>query len=110
MSGVLFYQGYLFLSLAIIANVIGTVFMKLSLGLKKLWPSILLFVCYLISFIAMTFALNYMELGKLYAIWSGIGTLMVAVIGFVYFDETFDVRKGIFLLLIIIGIVGIHSS
>lgn len=103
-------QGFLFLTIAILTNVIGTVFMKLSDGLKKLTPGILLFICYIISFIAMTFALRYMDLGQLYAIWSGVGTILVAIIGSLYFQEAFTYRKGLFLLFIIIGIVGIHAS
>lgn len=99
---------WLSLSIAILASVIGTVCMKLSNGLQKRTPTLLLFLFYFTSFVAMTFALRYMELSTLYAVWSGIGTLLVAAVGGFYFNEPFNLRKILFLILIVIGVAGIH--
>lgn len=101
-------EGWICLSIAILFGVLGTVAMKLSVGLQKLKPTLLLIIFYTIAFIAMTFALKYIELSVLYAVWSGVGTLLVAIIGMLYFNESLSMRKIIFLFLIVLGVIGIH--
>lgn len=98
----------LYLSIAIIFGVMGTISMKLSYGLKRLKPTLYLAVFYVISFSAMTLALKHLDLGVVYAVWSGVGTLMVSTIGMIYFNESISARKIFFLLLIIVGVIGIH--
>lgn len=102
--------GWLLLFITIITSVIGTFYMKLAEGFRHLKPTILFIIFYAISFIVMTFALQYMELSVLYAVWSGVGTLLVALTGVMYFHEKFTFRKGFFLMLIIFGVIGIHLS
>ncbi len=97
-----------YLAIAIIFGVLGTISMKLSYGLKRLKPTIYLGVFYTISFSAMTLALKHLDLSVVYAVWSGVGTILVAAIGIIYFNESVSLRKIFFLLLIIIGVAGIH--
>lgn len=97
------------LAIAILFGVCGTFSMKLSHGLQKLRPTIYVAIFYIISFIALTFAMKHIDLSVVYAVWSGIGTFLIAMIGIFYFNESASFKKILFLLLIIIGVIGIHS-
>ena len=103
-------QYWLILVVAIVFEVAGTTSMKLSDGFTKLMPSVLLFVFYAASIVALTFALKKIEVSIAYAVWSGIGTALIATIGILYFRETFTILKLICILLIIIGVVGLNLS
>ena len=99
---------WFFLAGAIVLEVAGTTAMKLSEGFTRLVPSVLLFVFYAASFVALTFALKKIEVSVAYAVWSGIGTALIAAIGILYFREEATALKFISLLLIIIGVVGLN--
>lgn len=103
-------QHWLFLAGAIALEVAGTTSMKLSAGFTRLVPSIFLFVFYAASFVMLTLALKKIEVSVAYAVWSGFGTALIAVIGVVYFRETFTVMKVLSIMLIIIGVVGLSLS
>lgn len=101
-------DGWISLIIAIVFGVLGTFAMKLSHGLQHVKPTLLLIIFYLISFIALTFAMNHIELSIVYAVWSGVGTLLMAAIGVLHFHESLSLKKIIFLILIIIGVIGVH--
>ena len=101
-------QSWLYLAGAIVLEVAGTSCMKLSQGFSRLIPSILIFVFYSLSFVGLTFALKKIEVGIAYAVWSGIGTALIAVIGIVYFKESLTLVKIFSIMLIIIGVVGLN--
>ena len=101
---------WLLLVSAIALEVAGTTSMKLSQGFTRLVPSVLLFVCYVASFVALTLALKKIEVSVAYAVWAGVGTALVAVIGVVYFREELTALKLISLLFIIVGVVGLNLS
>ncbi len=84
--------------------------MKLSLGFTKLVPSILIFVFYAASFAVLTLALKEIQLSLAYAIWSGIGTVLIVIIGILYFHEPVTALKIISISLIIAGVVGLNLS
>ena len=104
------FDSWVSLGIAIVFGVLGTICMKLSEGLTKRKQVVFLSIFYVISFVAMTFAIQYIELSIVYAIWSGVGTVLVAAIGILYFDESASLRKLFFLSLIILGVIGIHLS
>jgi small multidrug resistance pump len=103
-------DSWYYLSIAIIFGVLGTISMKLSQGLKNWKPTISLFFCYLICFVALTMALKRIDMSIVYAIWSGVGTIIIALVGVAIFDESFSLKKLISLLLIVLGVIGIHLS
>jgi small multidrug resistance pump len=103
-------QHWFFLVGAITLEVAGTTSMKLSEGFTKLLPSVLLFVFYAASFVALTLALKKIEVSVAYAVWSGAGTALIAAIGILYFNETASLLKFISMLLIILGVVGLNLS
>ena len=100
--------GWLYLTAAILLEVAGTTCMKLSEGFTKLVPSILLFLLYGLSFVALTFTLEKIDVGIAYAVWAGLGTALIAFIGFMYFDEPATLIKVVSLGLIIAGVVGLN--
>ncbi len=95
---------------AIFFGVLGTVSMKLSQGLQKLKPSICLCVFYVISFAALTLAVQGVDISIVYAIWSGVGTVLVAIIGVLVFQEYISIVKVISLFFIVVGVIGIHLA
>jgi small multidrug resistance pump len=98
------------LVVAILFGVMGTVSMKLSEGLQRLKPSICLIVFYLISFVALTMAIQGVDVSIVYAVWSGVGTILVAIIGVLVFQEYISVVKVVSLLFIVIGVLGINLA
>ncbi|MFS0725702.1 DMT family transporter [Paenibacillus sp. 1P07SE] len=102
--------GWVFLGLAILLELSGTVSMKLSEGFTRLWPSVLMFVFYGISFTSLNFALNYMSISVAYATWSGVGIALIAVAGIWLFDERLSLASVIWICVIIMGVVGLSMS
>jgi len=86
----------------------GTVCLKLSSGFSKLVPSILVFIFYGLGFIPLIKAVERIDLSIVYAIWSGLGIVVVSIIGFLYFKETVDFFKIVCIVLVIIGVVGLR--
>jgi len=101
---------WLFLFAAIFFGVLGTVSLKLSDGLKKLKPSFCLFLFYCLALIGLTVALQGIDMSIVYGIWSGLGTVLVAILGVLIFQETLSLRKIIALALVVLGVVGIHLA
>ncbi len=99
-----------FLIAAIFLEVAGTTNMKLSDGFSRLLPSVLIFVFYGLSFAALTFALKKIDLSVTYAIWSGVGTAIIATIGVIWFKEPVTAFKVASIVLIIVGVIGLNLS
>ncbi len=102
-------MAWLYLVVAIVTEVIGTTYMKLSEGFSKLTPSILVFVFYGLSLVALTLALKRIDVSVAYAVWSGLGTAMIAAIGLLVFKEPLTLVKMLSLLCIIAGVIGLNS-
>ncbi|MDT9547185.1 MAG: multidrug efflux SMR transporter [Chlorobium sp.] len=98
------------LFMAIATEVIGTTFLKLSDGFSKPLPAVLVFIFYGLSFTLLSKALQVLPIGMTYAIWAGLGTAVVSLIGFIWFSETFTPLKIVSLALIIIGVMGLQLS
>ncbi len=101
---------WLYLVLAILLEVSGTTCMKLSEGFTRMVPSILLVVFYTLSFGMLTLALKKIDVSVAYAIWSGVGTALIASIGVLWFKEPATAMKLISLGLIIMGVAGLNLS
>ncbi len=104
-------MGWIFLCLAIVFEVIGTTFLKRAQG-HLLSPSggwMLAF--YAVSFSCLTLAIKYnIELGVGYAIWSGVGTALIALIGVLAFGEHASTLKFVCIGVIILGVVGLKMD
>jgi small multidrug resistance pump len=101
---------WLYLTLAILAEVGGTTCMKLSAGFTKLLPSLLMWPLYGVCFFFLALALKKVDVSVAYAIWSGLGTALIAAIGILYFREPVTLLKIVGALAIIGGIVALNLS
>jgi len=101
-------MSWVYLIMAILLEVLGTTCMKLSQGLTKPGPSVLVFVFYSCSLVGLTLALKKLQVSVAYAVWSGVGTTIVAVIGVVWFKEPVTAVKMVCLTMIIAGVVGLY--
>ena len=101
-------MSYLYLAIAIIAEVIATSSLKASAEFTKLWPSVAVILGYGTAFYFMTLALRQIPLGITYAIWSGLGIVLVTVVGAVVYNEKPDVPALIGMGLIIAGVLVIN--
>jgi len=102
--------GWIYLLGAIVFEVAGTTAMKMSDGFTKTVPSFAMVIFYLFSLGALTFALKKFDVSMAYAIWSGVGTALITVIGFYYFKEEITLLKIVSIGFIILGVVGLHMS
>jgi small multidrug resistance pump len=103
-------MGWVLLVVAIVLEVAGTTNMKLSEGFSRLVPSVLVLLFYALSIIALTFAVNRLDVSVAYAVWSGMGTALVAAIGLWFFQESVTTVKVVALGLIIAGVVMLHLT
>lgn len=99
---------YLVLILAVMAETIGTSALQASQQFTRFWPSALVVVAYGVSFALLSVALKYMPVGVAYAIWSGLGVVMIAMIGLVIFGQKLDLAALAGMGLILIGVLVIH--
>jgi len=101
-------MNWIYLFSAIVLEVGGTLSLKLSDGLMKRGPVLLMILLYGLSFFAFSHALKHMEIGTAYAIFSALGTALMASVGILWFNEPATVLKLVSLLLIILGVVGLN--
>ncbi|WP_411140863.1 DMT family transporter [Streptomyces sp. x-80] len=99
---------YVTLAGAILSEILATTAMKYSEGFSKLWPSLGTVAGYLIAFALLSQTLKSMSVGTAYAIWSGAGTAVIAVIGMVFLGETASALKILGVLLVIAGVVTLN--
>jgi len=99
---------YVYLALAIIAEVAATSALKASEEFSRLIPSLIVVVGYSVAFYFMTLVLRVMPVGVTYAIWSGLGIVLVTVAGFFLYRQTPDIPAMLGMGLIISGVVVIH--
>ena len=103
-------MGYLFLILTILAESAAVILMKLSEGFRYKGYAFIAFAAYALSFVFLTLTLKHMPVGLANAVWAGASTLLVAVLGIFMFKEHLSVLQMVFLLLIVIGLVGLNVS
>lgn len=103
-------KGYGFLVVSIVAEIFGTVMLKLSSGFTVLYPSLAVLLGYGLSFYFLSLCLRTLPLSLAYAIWSGAGTALTALIGFLFWNEAFHLVKLLGVVLIIGGILALNTS
>lgn len=101
---------WLYLAGAITMEVLGTTSMKLSEGFSKVVPSVAMICFYLLSLGLLTLTLKKIDVSVAYAIWSGVGTALIAGIGIFYFKEPATALKLASVALIIAGVVGLNLA
>jgi small multidrug resistance pump len=99
---------YIYLTIAVITETIGTAAIQASEQFTRFWPTTLIVVAYIISFYFMSLTLKYMQVSVVYAIWSGLGIVMIGLIGWVVFKQSLDIGAITGMVLIIAGVVVIN--
>lgn len=98
-------SNYLFLTIAIIAEVIATSALKASNGFTNLLPSILVIIGYGIAFYCLSLTLRTIPVGIAYAIWSGAGIVLVSLIGWALYGQKLDFWAIVGIGFIILGVL-----
>lgn len=98
-------MGYLELAIAIIAEVLGTNFMKASMGFTKLIPSLITIFFYVVCFYALSLSLRRINLSVAYATWGGVGIILTTLVAVFYWKQDVNISQIIGIVLIVIGVV-----
>ena len=99
---------YLFLIVAVFAETIGTSSIQASQQFTRLWPSVLALISFGFAFYFLSLTLKFLPVGIMYALWSGLGIVFIAIIGWVYFGQKLDLAAVFGMTLILAGIVVIN--
>ena len=98
-------MSFIYLALAITAELVGSTALKMSQGFTKVQPSILVVLGFGTAFYFLSQTLRTIPLSLAYAIWSGVGTAATVLIGVFLFGESFDFIKALGIIAIILGVV-----
>ena len=101
-------MGLVYLLIAIIAEVIATSALKAADGFSKLVPSVLVVVGYGVAFYFLSLTLKTIPIGIAYAVWSGVGIVLVSVFAYFYYGQSLDLPALIGMALIIAGVLIIN--
>lgn len=101
-------MNWLLLYTAIGFEVVGTTALKLSDGLLRLGMFAASLACYAVSFVLLAVTLKTIPVGVAYAVWSGLGTVIVVLIGILWFKEPATVMRLVFIAMIVVGAVGLN--
>jgi small multidrug resistance pump len=101
-------RAYAFLLVAIIAEVVASTALRATKSFTELWPSVITVVGYIISFYALSVTLGQIKLGITYAVWSGIGMVLITALGWIIYKQKLDWPALLGIALIILGVVVIQ--
>lgn len=101
-------MAYFYLALAILSEVVATSALRNSAEFTKLWPTLIMIAAYGSAFYFMTLALRTIPLGITYAIWSGLGIVLISLVGVVFYQERLDLPAVLGMGLIIAGVLVIN--
>lgn len=96
---------WLYLLVAIVAEVIGTTALKVSNGFTRPWPSFIVVTGYGAAFFFLSLTLRAMPVGIAYAVWSGVGVVLITLIGWLWFQQKLDAAGIVGIALIIAGVL-----
>ncbi|WP_441965480.1 DMT family transporter [Microvirga sp. 2MCAF38] len=101
-------MNYAYLFAAILCEVVATSALKASDSFSRLWPSIIVVIGYGLAFYFLSLTLRTIPVGIAYAIWSGIGIVLIALVGWILFDQKLDLAAIVGLGLIIAGVLVVN--
>ena len=99
------FKTYLFLAGAVFCEVAGTMLLPVSQNFTKLVPTTALTVFYLCAFYLLTFVANKIPIAIMYASWSGLGIFSIAILGYIFFNQTLTWQSISGLFLIVVGVI-----
>nr|WP_233198626.1 MULTISPECIES: SMR family transporter [Luteimonas] len=98
-------MAYLYLGLAIVAEVVATSALKASDGFSRLGPSVLVVVGYAVAFYCLSLVMRSVPIGIAYAIWSGVGVTLITLIGWLVFKQPLDLPAVLGIGMIVGGVL-----
>lgn len=98
-------KNWIILLIAIVFEIIATSFLNASNGFKNLLSSVICVICYIVSFYCLSIALRSIPLGVSYAVWSGIGIVILSLIGYIVFNQKLNLPTFLGILLILVGTI-----
>ncbi len=101
-------SAWIYLAIAIVAEVIGTSLLKLSDGFTRTAPSIGVVLCYVVAFYMLSLTLRTVPVGVAYAIWAGAGVALITLVGLIAFKQTLDLPAIIGISMIVGGVLVIN--
>lgn len=101
-------QHWIYLMVAIIAEVIATLALKQSEGFSRLWPSLIVVCGYGTAFFFMALTIRSLPVGIVYAIWSGLGVVLITTLAWILFDQRLQPSAIVGMGLIVSGVVVIN--
>ena len=101
-------MGYIYMSIAIVAEVVATTALKSSEGFTRLWPTVIVFLGYSVAFYMLSKTLETLSMGITYAIWSGVGIVFITCAGWLLHDQTIDAAAMVGMGLIVAGVAVIQ--
>src|SRR5210317_308356 len=96
---------WLYLFLAIVAETLGTSFLKMSNGFSQFLPSILAILCFFVALFLSSIVLKFLSVVIVYAIWSVFWIVLVTIVGYLFFKQSLDLPALIGIALILLGVV-----
>lgn len=104
-------MSFVLLGIAIIAEIIGTSLLKATEGFTRLWPTVASLSAYTVAFIALAQAIaRGMNVGFAYALWSGLGTTIIVLIGALFLGESLGPVKILGVALVVAGVVTLNLA
>lgn len=99
---------WVLLGISIGAEVVATSALKSSQGLTRLWPSVLAVLGYCLAFYLVSKVMNHISTGVVYAIWSGLGIVLIGLVGWLLYGQKLDVPALLGMALIVCGVLVIQ--
>ena len=96
---------YLLLGISIVAEVVATSALKSSQGLTRLWPAALSVLGYCVAFFLVSKVMNHMPTGVVYAIWSGLGIVLISLVGWLVYGQKLDLAAVAGMAMIVGGVL-----
>ncbi len=100
-------MSWIYLLIAGLFEIGWAIGLKYTEGFTKLWPSVITIIGMILSFYFLSTAVKTIPIGTAYAIWTGIGAVGTAILGIILFGESKEIIRIFFVMLIVIGIVGL---
>tara|TARA_B110000967_G_scaffold156457_1_gene161448 strand:- start:325 stop:657 length:333 start_codon:yes stop_codon:yes gene_type:complete len=98
-------KSWLLLLLAVVCEVVGTSAIKYSNGFTKIVPSIVVFIGFGVAFYILSITLKVIPIGMAYAVWSGLGIVLISIIGHFVFQQRLDAPAFVGMSFILVGVI-----
>ena len=102
-------MAYLYLTIAIISEVVGTSALKASQEFTKLWPSLVVLVGYGLAFYFLTLTLRTIPVGIAYALWAGVGIVLICLVSWILYKQSLDWPALVGIGFITVGVILING-